>query len=210
MNTATTPTRNAPLSFWRIAQSFLQVLHALFGGPGDVAAQHTLTRKAHALMASWIRVGEALLRRLLLIEAAAMAPEEVTHTRARPSGSPVPAKRNACVSAPDPDHPESWRVSFRCPTADRRLRAGTARNKRTPSAEMRFLSAWPLAERFEAMLRAFDAPQAYARRLARRLRARPRRLQRILRAPPEYAHRVDRADELTHEARRAWRRPDSS
>jgi hypothetical protein len=45
--------------------------HALFGAPEAVAAIHTLTGKAHAHMASWLRVGEAMLRRLLVIEAAA-------------------------------------------------------------------------------------------------------------------------------------------
>ncbi|MBC7770848.1 MAG: hypothetical protein H7124_18875, partial [Phycisphaerales bacterium] len=63
--------RHAPLDLWRIAEAFLHRLHDLFGAPQDIAAQHTLTRAAHKLMASWLSVGEALLRRLLLIEAAA-------------------------------------------------------------------------------------------------------------------------------------------
>ncbi len=37
----------------------------------------------------------------------------------------------------------------------------------------RFRSAWPLAERYEAIVRAFNEPALYAQRLARRLYAQP-------------------------------------
>src|SRR5690606_3465848 len=65
------PIRHAPLALWRAAQAVLGVLHMLFGAPETVAAKHTLTGKAHAHMASWLRSAEAMLRRLLLIEASA-------------------------------------------------------------------------------------------------------------------------------------------
>jgi hypothetical protein len=64
MQTATI-SRTAPLALWRIAEAFLNILHSLFGAPEDVAREHTLTRAAHTLLHSWLRVGEALLRRLL-------------------------------------------------------------------------------------------------------------------------------------------------
>lgn len=63
--------RTAPIALWRIAQAFLHTLHALFGAPERVAFLHALTARNHALMSSWLRAGEALMRRLLLIEAAA-------------------------------------------------------------------------------------------------------------------------------------------
>lgn len=62
--------RHAPIEHWRIAQWLLNVIYNLFGEPKAIAAQHTLTAKAHKLMASWLRTAEALMRRLLLMEAA--------------------------------------------------------------------------------------------------------------------------------------------
>jgi hypothetical protein len=64
---------DTPIALWRVAETFLHTLHALFGTPEDVAAEHTLVAKAHKLMASWLRCAEAMLRRLLLIEASAHA-----------------------------------------------------------------------------------------------------------------------------------------
>ena len=105
-----------------------------------------------------------------------------------------------------PDDPQSWRVSFRCVLDRRRPRQRNA----GPSKETRFLSAWPLAERYEAMLRVFNAPYAFARRLARRLSAKPQLARALLEAPPEYQHRVDRAEDFTRAAECAWPPPDSS
>ena len=43
-----------------------------------------------------------------------------------------------------------------------------------------FRSAWPLAERYEALLRVFNDPTKYAQRLARRLHATPHRVGEVL------------------------------
>lgn len=86
----------------------MHILHALFGAPGDVAAKHTLTLKAHQLMASWLRCAEAMMRHLLVIEAAAFAkPNTRQLLRA-------PRKRKPKLMRFFPDAPEQWRVSFRC------------------------------------------------------------------------------------------------
>ncbi|MBC7769439.1 MAG: hypothetical protein H7124_11690, partial [Phycisphaerales bacterium] len=106
------------------------------------------------------------------------------------------------------ENPEAWRTSFRCGVPDRRsarrLGAGA------PRASVRFLSAWPLAERFEAMLRVFNAPQSYAKRLARGFRAGLVRVEQLLRAPADYVHRIERAEEITAAAKQAAKRNDSS
>jgi hypothetical protein len=73
-----------------------------------------------------------------------------------------------------------------------------------------FYSAWPLAERYEALLRAFNDPAPYARRLAKRLHAWLHRLPEILRAPPEAEHRIERFEALTHAAETRWRIPNTS
>ncbi len=215
--------RTAPLALWRVAEAFLHLLHSLFGAPEDVAREHTLSRAAYALMLSWLRVGEALLRRLLLIEAAAF--EHPAPSRAR-----APRQRQRRLMHFTADNPEDWRVSFHCSSSSPANSGGSAEPRSgkakgrvlAPSDALgvfsptrggdkkRFHSAWPIAERYEALLRVFNAPYAYARRLARRLHANPRQLDTVLREPEHYAHRVDDAEALTAAARNAWRRSDSS
>ncbi len=212
----TSPTRTAPLALWRVAQAFLGVLHVLFGAPEAVAAKHTLTGKAHAHMASWLRAGEAMLRRLLVIEAAAYP---------KPNTRPLlhtPRQRVRKLRYFTAEKPEEWRVTFRCFSSDRRLPAGKQRCRQDAggprtrlSREERwcaehqphvtFRSAWPLAERYEALIRVFNDPTPHARRLSRRLHATPHRLSEVLRTPPEAPERVDLFEALGDEARSHWR-----
>jgi len=218
------PIRHAPLALWRAAQAVLGVLHMLFGAPETVAAKHTLTGKAHAHMASWLRSAEAMLRRLLLIEASAYPKPNtrpLLHTR-RP--------RTKKLMTFSPDAPEAWRVSFRCFSSpalrqaqgSRELAQSSGlslskatRQKRLSREErwcaeqlappVTFRSAWPLAERYEALIRVFNDPAPYARRLSARLHATPHRLREVLRAPPEAADRVDHFDESGECAEQSWR-----
>jgi hypothetical protein len=198
------PVRTAPLALWRVAEAFLGVLNALFGAPEQVAARHTLTAKAHAHLASWLRAGEAMLRRLLLTEAAAF-PKPNTRPLLRPPRQRVRKLREFSADAPD-----AWRVSFRIFHLPPRRggsaepRGGEAKGE-VAREENRFRAAWPLAERYEALIRVFNDPAAYARRLARRLHATPHRLGEILRAPPEATHRIDRFEALGDQARAVWR-----
>lgn len=207
-------TRTAPIALWRIAQAFLNILYNLFGSPEDVALRHTLTREPYNLMLSWLRVGEAMMRRLIAIEAAAF-PKPNTRPLLRATRQ---RKRRAIGF--DHDEPEKWRVSFRClvngarrlrrrkPALARRL--GNAPPEAARSTSPKFHSAWPLAERYEALIRAFNDPAPIARRLAHRLYARPHLLSAVLAAPAEYNHRVDCAEDFTSAAKRAWRPYDSS
>jgi hypothetical protein len=199
-NQSDTPTTTAPLPLWRVAEAFMHILHALFGAPADIAARHTLRFEAHKLMASWLRAGEALMRRLLLIEAAA---------HAKPNTRPLlraPRKRTRKPMTCTPDAPEQWRVSFRCFFASTR---GLSLSKAKRPAP-RFRSAWPLAERYEALLRVFNNPAAYARRLARRLHATPHRVCELFRAPSEAEHRIDHFGALTAAAAASAAQFDSS
>src|SRR5690242_18980365 len=74
MFTAEAPTRAATLSLWREMHTLITQLFMLFGEPQAIAFQHTLKREAHALLSKWLRGAEALLRQLLLVEAAAFVP----------------------------------------------------------------------------------------------------------------------------------------
>lgn len=60
--------RLAPVALWRVAETFLRFMIVLFGAPEDVAASHTLSRKLALQLREHLAAGEALLRRLLLIE----------------------------------------------------------------------------------------------------------------------------------------------
>lgn len=169
--------RNAPLDLWRIAQNFLCELYMLFGGPDDVARRRMLTRDEHALTLSWLRAGEALLRRLLLLEAAAID----VLPAARPRR---PRKRQRRLVSFLLDDPESWRVSFRATERNRRRVRSKAKTPAKPrTLDPRFFSAWSLAERYQALIRVFNEPAPYARRLARRLRVEPRCADRLLITP---------------------------
>lgn len=184
----TNPARTAPLSLWRIAQTFLNVLYGLFGAPDDVAARGWIARQTHKLLASWLRAGEVLLRHLLLLEAAAL-----TQAPARTQRASRPRVRTAhefCADAP-----ETWRVSFRAVCAvihthsdrdDDRSEALAVRVcHRLAPRHPALRDAWPLAERYEALIRVFNNPAPYAARLLRRLNHAPRYVARVLAAPAE-------------------------
>ncbi|MEZ5961207.1 MAG: hypothetical protein R3C30_12370 [Hyphomonadaceae bacterium] len=241
--------RTAPLALWRVAEAFMRLLAALFGDPSHVAAKHTLTLKAHQLMASWLRTGEAMMRRLLLIEAAAYA---------KPNTRPLlraPRKRTRKLMHFFPGTPEQWRVSFRCLAPmlrqaqhdavgsaagsvsvslslskakaprpfifrEDRPRRATNRVQRRRAKRTRakpilrqdrewlkheppraFRSAWPLAERYEALRRAVANPRTYAARLARVLHATPHRVHELLRASPEAEQHLNALGALTAAAK---------
>ena len=221
--------RTAPLVLWRVAQSFLHTLHALFGGPERIAFQHTLTEELYRLLLSWVRCGEAMMRRLLLIEAASY-PKPNTPPRLWPKRT-----RKRRLVGFDDDKPETWRARLRYFTSIRSCPAKRVRStsKRAPerrpedypepigdmhfhqgpwftAKRAKFYSAWPLAERYEALLRVFNDPAPYARRLAKRLHAVRHRIAEILRAPPEAEHRIECFEALTHSAETRWRIPNTS
>lgn len=85
-------------------------------------------------------------------------------------------------------------IEAQSPAPDQSSAAGE--DARGPSttlylAPTTFHSAWPLAERFEALLRVHNNPAPYAKRLARRLYANPPRIADLQRTPETLAHRID-------------------
>lgn len=190
MSAASAPITFAPPPLWAIARAFIVTFFALFGSPQELAEKHTLTGKDYRLTLDWLRAGETLLRRLLLIEAA---------HHDKPNVRPLLRERRARarkLMSFTPDQPEAWRVSFRMFVSSRRTpRPPRAKRPGKPrlSREERVCSenwprptlhsTWPLAERVEAMLRVFNDPEPYAKRLARRLHATPHRVRALLRHP---------------------------
>jgi hypothetical protein len=209
----------------------MHTLHMLFGAPEDVAAEHTLTRAPYKLMLSWIQCAEAMLRRLLLIEASAF-PKPNTRLAApkRSEGGPLLHEQRQPVrklGAFDADKPEDWRVSLRCfhlppRGGSAKPRSGEAKGRVASSDHFaisspargedkkRFFSAWPLAERYEALIRVINNPEPYARRLARQLHALPHRIRELFRAPEEAQHRIEDWNVFDVSAQRAWPVADTS
>lgn len=82
--------------------------------------------------------------------------------------------------------------------------------QRAPHAPRESGNAWPIAERFESMLRAYNAPHEAAQRLARTLLCNKQRALRALR--PAHAHIVDlfgapnfaRCNAIVASRRRKW------
>jgi hypothetical protein len=191
-NMSTAPITFGPPALWQIAHGFIVTFFGMFGTPEQIAEKHTLTAKPYKLLLSWLRAGEALMRRLLLIEAAHYDKPNV-----RPLLREKRARARKAMSF-YVDQPAAWRVSFRAFVSERRApRKPRAKRPRKPrlSREERwcseywprptFHSAWPLAERAEALLRVFNNPEPYAKRLARRLHATPHRVTALLRHPDE-------------------------
>jgi hypothetical protein len=180
--------RAAPLFLWRAASRLITTLFNLFGGPEDLAFQHTLTTPTYRLISNWLRSAEALVRHLIFLEATAYPkPEAQAQSRSQ-------RKRKRREVAHNADNPEDWRVSFRCVASVQHAQGDNTHSvsvsPTTAPKAKGFHSAWPLAERFEALLRAHNDPAPYARRLARRIHATPRIIAEILRAPVELARRI--------------------
>ena len=178
--------RFAPIPLWRVASRLMVTLFNLFGESQVLASKYTLTARDYKLACDWLRTLEALFRKLLFIEASYYA-HEASQTKPRTKYN----RARRWMTFTD-DNPDAWRVSFRF--WDRgppdRQHSTTHRQARTPYP-IRFNSAWPLAERFEALLRVHNNPAPFAKRLARRLYANPPRITDLQRAPDSLAHRID-------------------
>lgn len=209
---------NASPMLWAAARVLLQTFFELFGDPAHIAGQHKHSKKQRTLLLPWLRACEAIMRHLLLIEASHYA---------KPNTRPLlraPRKRVRRLVAFHHDKPEDWRVSFHClpntsprrtervakPARPRRTRVSHA-DRHCPSrwAAPKFYCAWPLALRAEAMLRVFNDPTPYARRLSRRLHATPHRAAALTRYPPNLPHVVDHFPALQAEAKVSRRRFES-
>jgi hypothetical protein len=163
--------------------------------------------RTYKQLATWIAAGEALLRRLLMLEAAGAPVLAPLKKRA-----PRPYQKREKIECA-PDRPEAWPVSFRAfPRVRKSWR--TRRSSRRRLFPRRIVDSWRLAVRYEALMRAYNNPAPYAARLARRLRAEPKRARIILRASPAAIQTLGHAahGELTKAAAAIpWgTRPDSS
>jgi hypothetical protein len=194
--------RTAPIALWRIAQAFLIALHNLFGAPEDIARAGWLAPVVRKQLSQWLNAGQALFARLMLIEAAALPTPPPARPRVRPPRKPRRIEHRADApqdwrvalrlfprspwrggavraSRPKPRYALQSRepkpAPLTCAFPTRPHPRACAQSLPNTTAPRDPASAWPLAERYEAILRAYNDPAPYAQRLARRLHAAPRR-----------------------------------
>jgi hypothetical protein len=184
---------------WEELKALLRDVGAIFGDPASLWSERVLPRGEALSLRGWLAALEAAARALLLVMAARLPrPEPGPHVarRARPpagAARPEPPHEDA----PDTETPGSERwagVVFRAlpPKGGRPGRPAPAR---------RFVSCRTLARRFEALIRVAEAPEAYARRLARRLYGSPALAARVLGPPPARGGRPPPWGDLPEAAR---------
>ena len=171
---------SAPPALWAAGRYFLDWLMALFGAPHDVAALGVLTPKERSEILGWLRPVEALVRLLLIAEAAALprpAPPSPSSLRPEPRRSAAERPH----AEPDPEDSRRWPTRFRV------FVARGSKRRRDPSDAGRrwddhapWLDPWPVARRIEAVRRVLEDASPYARRLARRLAAAPARAEPLI------------------------------
>jgi hypothetical protein len=177
---------------WAAAHTAFARLRAAFGDASAIAALDPLTRALRRELLAWLAPLEALVRKLILIEAATFSGVAPLSTR-----KPPPRRAHSAPRAPECGAPGHWRAPFhmpippevhRCVPEDRapRIRLlgpptlvreiwraqGPSAPPASPRQRSTFdpeISSWRLARRVEALRRALDNPKPHARRLARRL-----------------------------------------
>ncbi len=165
-----------PAALWEAARHWLDCAIALFGGPVALVAEGFLTPRARAEFYDWLRPIEALARRLLVILAAEM---RLAPVAARPPRARVRKRR---LIAQDKDDSTRWRVAFQISARAAAPRSRTDK-ARTQTIRRDEFDCWPAAERLEALIRVIADPAPVARRLARRLAARPDKARALARPP---------------------------
>ncbi len=192
-----------PLLLWQTLRAYIESACALFGLPSAIAQKIWLSRAEYALVVGFLRPLEALLRRLLFIDALALTPAIacVEHkTRIRRA---MPANTGGHFNLEDS---QSWRAHFNLGAAwDRRHSAGKQVRRKLPPL-VNAVSAAPLALRLEALIRGYNNREPLAQRLANVLARKTALVRALLAAPrrcdapcPGY-HEVMQATHLARDA----------
>lgn len=193
----------------RVRASFERAL-LVCGNPAAIAAITNLARHSRTNIVRWLAPLENMVRKLLLVEAAAIGPPPWS-SASLPQLSRALRARAKVVCDPSPDRtaPSTWSACFalappcdpRAVEQDLHIRSlapdppwtvfTPTRENSTPHQSGKFDPAFRLARRFEALRRVLANPAPYARRLARliqRLRKRfPEIATRYAVAPPRAA-----------------------
>ncbi|MBC7770571.1 MAG: hypothetical protein H7124_17455 [Phycisphaerales bacterium] len=213
-----TPAHSSAIAhLWRAARAMFERMRAVIGEAAAIASRPALDAEEITTARAWLRSLELMVRKLVLIEAMALAvksrlPRMSNTVEIRQYAPPKPAgpKRAPSYSFklwPRPPTPparirilgkpvlvrEIWRERDRAAAA-RRL--NMVRFMRTPEPQR-------IARRIEALSRVLNKPEYAARRLARRLRTTPTTAHAIvLQRPPRTSYADPNAESET--GRRAF------
>lgn len=218
---------NSVPGLWETARWFMRWLLAICGGPSEIAAVNVLARRERRDILHWLRPVEALVRRLLVAEAARLAADLPADRpgQGESDAPPLPRRRTAVharhAPAPDPEHPEQWAVRFSLSARDG---ARPAARRRASRARVRPPAPGRCDNEFETLRRMLErmwkkpppppggdsAPPPWA---AEAMPATPRETANLFRALPlarriEAVRRVldDREPDVTRLARLLARR----
>ena len=135
-----------------------------FFTPEAIALEIVIRRERRHDFLRWFRIVEEMLRRVLFLEASAIATSLPPPTPARPHTA-RPRKPAPVFNREDST---TWRLSLRMtPPAVRQHDSKKQRPKRTPRIA---IPSRPLALRMQAVLRVLEDPHLYIQRLAIRRR----------------------------------------
>ena len=168
---------------WSDLRVLLRWAAALFGEPVELLEAQVVERRQGLALRGWLRALEAIARALLVLLAAGLPtpdPQRSSSGPRRPGASPTADAKSPNAPSTDDEaeaSSERWAgVTFRVVPPTWRAPGPHAR-----TAPARFVWTRLLALRFEALIRVAEAPERYARRLARRLHAAPALGIRVLR-----------------------------
>jgi hypothetical protein len=183
----------------------------MFGTPGEIAEERAAPRQVVRLLSLWLGALEAMARALLVRLALGLPRPASPRSRMRSTD----AHRAGAGREPPPGgdailESERWAgVWFtgvpRRPSADGQG-SGRADAKAPVSTGGAPRLAWtaPVARRFEALIRVAEAPERYARRIARRLAIDKQAARRILRPPPRGGPAALERDAAVRAQDQAW------
>ena len=147
------------------ARDLLGYLFVRFFTPEAIARDGWISRARYADFIRWLRIVEDMVRRIVFIEASAIA-----------TSLPPPAPPRSSASRkrkPEPvfdyQNVNTWRPRFRMAPRLPRARARSSRGIRREQPDA--IWTWPLALRMQALLEIAHDPHPYVERFARRLRA---------------------------------------
>jgi hypothetical protein len=177
---------------WAVLRHFFGCAQRDIGAPTDIARIALIGPEARKLILDWLAPLEALLRRLLFLNAVAIELPNAQHPNPAKLKAPKSnAQRPRPSIARDAENPASWPAHFRLAPPSAHRPAPRGAQKPAPR-EAHFgaglYTGWPLALRFEALRRAMENPDALTLRLARLLRARPQTAHAFTQPPRAHEH----------------------
>jgi hypothetical protein len=160
---------------WEAAREALRFLQMQFGGPAAMACTKVLAAARRADILAWLAPVEMLMRKLLWLEALALAPDLPTPCALKAAARTALGARRARAMEDDFESPAQRKARFAIggggSQASVQVRSGfhCAAPVRMRWAGTGVFPSLPIAKRLVAALRVVKNPELFALRLARRL-----------------------------------------